>query len=70
MLDKGTLISALEAAMRSATPGEDSVAQICVAMGNAIDTYVKSGTVEVNSTTGACNYAGAHPPLKSVGEIK
>jgi hypothetical protein len=70
MLDKGSLISAIEGAFRNASPGQDSVSSLASAIGNAIETYVKSGTVEVNSTTGACNYAGAHPPLKSVGVIK
>jgi hypothetical protein len=69
MLDKQALASALESAFRSAEPGEDSVAQVCSAMATAIDNYVKSGKVVVDSTAGGCNYAGAHPPLHSEGAI-
>lgn len=69
-LNKGALVSALESAFRNVTPGEDSVSSLVSSMADAIEAYVKSGTVEVNSTTGACTYAGAHPPLKSVGIVK
>ena len=69
MLNKGALISAIESAFRSAEPGQDSVAQLASSLADAIDTYVKSGTVKVNTIGGACAYTSNHPPLHSEGLI-
>ncbi len=70
MLDKQALASALESAMRSVTPGKDSVAQLCGAMASAIDAFVKSGEVTVKTVGGTCTYSGGHPELESTGKIK
>lgn len=69
MLDKGGLISNLEAAYRSVEPGKDSVASLASAMADAFEAYVKSGKVTVNSTTGMCSFSGTHPSLTSEGSI-
>lgn len=69
MLDKGALKAALEAGFRNVTPGEDSVSSLVSAMADAIEVYVKSGKVTVNSTTGMCTASGAHPALTSEGSI-
>jgi len=70
MLNKAALASALEGAFRSATQGEDSVAQICSAMADAIDAYVKGGKVKVDTIGGGCTHSGSHPPLHSEGVIQ
>jgi hypothetical protein len=69
MLDKGTLIAAIESAFRSVEPGEDSVSSLANLLGNAMDTFVKSGTVKTDSTAGGCAYSGTHPPVHSEGKI-
>jgi len=69
-LDKGALKAGIIAALTSAEPGEDSVDTIASIFANAIDAFVKSGTVKVDTIGGSCNYAGAHPPLHSEGKVE
>jgi len=68
-LNKGALIAGLDSALRSASPGEDSVSQIVSAMADAIEAYVKSGVVIAHVSGGGCTYSGNHPPVTSTGEI-
>jgi hypothetical protein len=69
MLDKGTLASMIESAFRSVEPGEDSVNSLANLLANAIDTFVKSGKVQVDSIGGTCKHAGSHPPIYSEGQV-
>lgn len=69
-LDKGTLISMLESALRSMEPGTDGVASLATQFGNAIDIFVKSGKVLTDSTAGGCNYSGTHPTISSEGHVE
>ena len=69
MLDKGMLKSAIESAFRSVEPGHDSVSSLASLLANAIDSFVKSGTVDVTSSGGGCTYSGTHPPIDSTGQV-
>jgi len=60
----------IESAFRSVEPGQDSVSALADALANAVDQFVKSGTVKVDSTGGGCNYSGAHPPVHSEGKVQ
>ena len=69
-LNKGALVSALESAFRNVTPGEDSVSSLVSSMADAIEDYVKSGTVKVDTIGGTCTAMGTHPPLHSEGTLE
>ena len=68
-LDKSGLKSAIESAFRSVEPGKDSVSSLANLLATAIDTFVKSGKVKVDSMGGGCNHGGGHPVLHSEGEV-
>ena len=68
-LNKGALQSAIESAFRSMEPGQDGVNSLASLLANAIDSFVKSGTVDVTSSGGSCSYSGTHPPIDSTGQV-
>ena len=69
-LNKGQLKSAIEAAFRSCTPGEDSVSSLASKIADAIDTYIKAGVVMTTTSGGTCAYQPVHPPVPSTGVIR
>jgi hypothetical protein len=69
-LNKDALKAQIESAFRSVEPGQDSVSALADALAGAIDSFVKSGTVKVDSQGGACSYSGGHPPVHSEGKVE
>jgi len=68
-LNKGALQSAIESAFRSLSQGEDGVSSLAAQLANAVDAFVKSGTVNTTSTSGSCNYTPVHPTVNSTGKV-
>jgi len=69
-LDKDGLASAIESALRSTTPGKDSVSALANALADAIDVFVKSGIVVAHTTTGNCMISGSpHISLQVTGQV-
>ncbi len=71
MLDKPSLkaaiISAFESIEHDGTSHIDSLAS---KLANAMDAFVKSGTVMGQTTTGNCTASGVHPTIKVTGSVK
>lgn len=49
--------------------GEDQSEYFANSLADAIDTFVRSGQVVGNTTTGSCNYAGTHPTVSVEGQV-
>lgn len=69
-LNKGALASAIMSILDGMEcDGTSQRDYFANSLADAIDTFVRSGDVEGNTSSGTCTYAGSHPTVQVVGKI-
>lgn len=70
-LNPNLLKQAIINACRGVEPGQDSVDFFAETITQGVVDLIKSGTVKVDSNSGACAYtSGTHPPVHSEGKVE